>query len=70
LTYFNGASNVTSQVVAGTFSTGSLAPAAHLTLKVVIAVAAGSDNSGTFLITARSQPGVPADAVKAIVNAT
>jgi hypothetical protein len=70
LTYFHGATNVTSQVLAGTYSTGSLAPAAHLTLKVVIKVAAGSANSGTFLITARSQPGAPVDAVKAIVNAT
>jgi len=70
LTYFHGATNVTSQVLAGTFSTGSLAPGAHLTLKVVIRVAAGSANSGTFLITARSQPGAPVDAVKAIVNAT
>jgi hypothetical protein len=70
LTYFRGATNVTSQVLAGTWSTGSLAPAAHVTLKVVIKVAAGSANSGTFLISARSQPGVPVDAVKAIVNAT
>jgi hypothetical protein len=70
LTYFHGATNVTSQVLAGTFSTGSLAPRAHLTLKVVIRVAHGSANSGTFLITARSSPGVPVDAVKAIVHAT
>jgi hypothetical protein len=41
-----------------------------VTIKVVIKVALGSANSGTFLITARSQPGVPVDAVKAIVNAT
>lgn len=70
LTYFHGATNVTWQVLAGTYSTGSLAPGAHLTLKVVIKVAAGSANSGTFLISARSQPGAPVDAVKAIVNAT
>ena len=69
LTYFHGATNVTSQVTAGTYSTGSLAPAAHLTLKVVIKVAAGSANTGTFLITARS-PGTAPDAVKAIVKAT
>jgi hypothetical protein len=70
LTYFQGATNVTSQVLAGTWSTGSLAPGAHVTLKVVIKVAAGSANSGTFLVSARSLPGVPVDAVKAIVNAT
>jgi hypothetical protein len=70
LTYFQGATNVTSQVLSGTWSTGSLALGAHVTLKVVIKVAAGSANSGTFLITARSQPGVPVDAVKAVVNAT
>jgi len=70
LTYFHGATNVTGQVLAGTYSTGSLAPGAHVTLKVVIKVASGSANSGTFLITARSQPGVPVDAVRAVVNAT
>lgn len=70
LTYFHGATNVTSQVLAGTFSTGSLAPQAHLTLRVAVHVAAGSASSGTFLISARSQPGVPVDAVKAVVNAT
>ena len=68
LTYFHGATNVTAQVLAGTYSTGSLAPAAHVTIKVVIHVAAGSANSRTFLISARS-PGTPVDAVKAIVNA-
>jgi hypothetical protein len=69
-TYFRGAANVTSQVLAGTFSTGSLAPAAHVTIKVVIKVASGSAASRTFLISARSLPGVTVDAVKAIVNAT
>ena len=68
LSYFHGASNVTSQVHAGTFWTGSLAPGAHTTLKVVIKVAAGSANSGTFLITAR-RAGAPVDGVKAIVHA-
>lgn len=69
-TYFHGATNVTSQVRAGTYSTGSLAPGAHVTIRVVITVALGSANSRTFLISARSLPGVPVDAVKAIVNAT
>jgi hypothetical protein len=69
LHYFHGGSNVTADVLAGTFSTGSLARGGHETLKVVIDVAQGSDNSGTFLITARSGPGVPVDAVKATVNA-
>jgi hypothetical protein len=70
LHYFHGTTDVTSQVLAGTYSTGSLARGAHLTLRVVIHVAAGSAASGTFLISARSQPGVPVDAVKAIVDAT
>jgi hypothetical protein len=70
LTYFHAGSNVTSQVLNGNFSTGSLAPGAHVTVKVVIAVQHGSANSGTFLITARSGPGIPTDAVKAIVDAT
>jgi hypothetical protein len=69
LTYFHGGTNVTSQVRAGNYSTGSLAPGAHVTIKVVIHVASGSANSRTSLISARSAPGVPTDAVRAIVNA-
>ena len=68
--YYRGATNVTSQVLAGTFSTGGMASGAHLTLRVVIKVAAGSTNSTSLLITARSSPGVPVDAVQAIVHAT
>ena len=69
LSYFNGATDVTSQVVAGTFSTGSLTPQARQTLKVVIQVDSHSDPSGTFVITAKS-PGAPVDGVRAIVHAT
>jgi len=68
LTYFKGATDVTSQVLAGTFSTGSLAPQSHLTLKVVIKVDPQSNSSGHFLMTAKS-PGAPVDGVKAIVHA-
>jgi hypothetical protein len=70
LHYFHGATNVTSQVLAGTYSTGSLAIGAHVTLRVVVAVSTNSDPSSTFLISARTAPGVPIDAVKVIVNAT
>ncbi|MDX6481135.1 MAG: hypothetical protein QOG85_1645 [Gaiellaceae bacterium] len=69
LSYFQGSTNVTSQVLAGTYSTASLTPGAHVTIRVLIKVASGSAASGTFLISARSAPGVPVDAVKAIVNA-
>jgi hypothetical protein len=70
LHYFQGASNVTAQVLSGTFSTGSLQPGAHLTLKVVIDVAHGSDNSGTFVVTARSGSGIPVDGVRLKVDAS
>ena len=69
VTYFHGATNVTSQVRAGTYSTGSLAPGAHVTIKLVIKVASGSANSRHVPDLGQSLPGVPADAVKAIVNA-
>lgn len=69
VSYFKGTTNVTAQVNAGTYSTGSLAPGAHVTLKVVVKVAASSASSGKFLVKATS-PGTPPDAVKAIVKAT
>ena len=43
--YYRGATNVTPQVHAGTFSTGSIAPGAHVTLRVLIKVVAGSNSS-------------------------
>jgi hypothetical protein len=70
LTYFQGGSDVTSQVRNGNFSTGSLQPGGHLTLKVVIDVGKGSDSSGTFEISVRSGAGIPTDAVRAKVDAT
>jgi len=70
VTYFRGATNVTGQVRAGTFSTGNLAPGGNTTLKMVVKLSATSANSGTFPVTAKAGPGTPADAVKAIVKAT
>ena len=66
--YFQGSHNVTSQVVTGTFSTGSLAPQAQVKLKVVIKVSPGSDSSATFVIAPRS-PGGLVDVVRAKVHA-
>ena len=68
VTYFRGATNVTTQVKAGTFSTGSLAPGAHVTLKMVVKLSAASAATGSFLVKATS-PGTPPDAVKAVVKA-
>ena len=70
MSYFSGSTNVTGQVHAGTFSTGSLAPGAHTTLKMVVHLSATSANTGTFLSRARADPATPPDAVKAVVNAT
>jgi hypothetical protein len=70
VTYFRGATNVTGQVLAGTFSTGSLARGASTTLRLVVHLSATSANTGTFLVHARSGPGTPTDAVKVIVHAT
>lgn len=69
LKYFLGGSDVTSHVVHGNFSTGNLPPGGHLTLKVVVKVGHASAGSGTFVITARSGPGIPTDAVRAKVDA-
>jgi hypothetical protein len=66
--YFSGPTEVTSQVNAGTFSTGSLAPGASETLKIVVHLAATSANQGSFLIRATS-PGAQPDAVRATINA-
>lgn len=67
--YYKGATNVTTSVRAGTYSTGSIAARATVTIKVVVTVARSSASIGSFLVKATSQAGTPADAVKAIVKA-
>jgi hypothetical protein len=67
--YYRGATNVTTAVTAGTYSTGAIGPRASATLKMVVTVAASSASSGSFLVKATSISGTPADAVKAIVKA-
>ena len=70
VSYFNGSTNVTSQVKAGTFNTGNLAAGAHLTLRVVVTLAPGSAAKGTFRVTATSSwAAASPDAVQAVVKA-
>jgi hypothetical protein len=70
VTYFRGPTNVTGQVRGGTYSTGSLAPGASTTLKVVVKLSATSASVGSFVIRAKGSPGTPVDAVRATVKAT
>jgi hypothetical protein len=67
-TYTVAGVNVTSQVKAGTYATGTLAPAGVITVKLVVAVANSAGNSVSFLLAATDN-GVPTDAVKAVVKA-
>lgn len=69
VTYFSGTTNVTATVRAGTFSTGTLRPSDHLTLKMVVKLSARSARIGSFVTKAKSGPGIEADAVKAVVKA-
>ena len=67
-TYTVTGTNVTSQVEAGTYSTGTIHPGKAVTVKLVVGVAKSAGNSASFLIKA-TDTGVPADAVKAVVKA-
>lgn len=67
--YYKGATNVTTRVKAGTYSTGSIVARGTITLRMVVTVARSSASIGSFLVKATSQAGTPADAVKAIVKA-
>ena len=73
VTYFRGATNITAQVVAGTYAIADLAAGGSRTLTVKVRVA-GSTPVGTsrsFLVTATSTgTGAPKDAVKATVTAS
>jgi len=67
-TYTVAGVTVTSQIKAGTYPTGTLAPGAAITVKLVVAVANSAGNSASFLVAA-TDSGVPTDAVKAVVKA-
>lgn len=66
--YTVAGTNVTSQIKAGTFTTGTLLPGETVTVKLVVNVANSAGNSVSFLIKATGN-GVPTDAVKAVVKA-
>ena len=67
--YYRGATNVTTAVKAGTWSTGAIAARSSITLKVVVTRASSSASSATYLVKAMSVSGTPSDAVKAIAKA-
>jgi hypothetical protein len=67
--YYRGATNVTTAVKAGTYSTGAIGPRSAITLKMLVTRAATSASSVAYLVKATSIAGTPADAVKAIVKA-
>ena len=67
--YFAGASNITADVLAGTYSTPSIAPRSHLLVRMNVSVAHSSASSATFVATYRSTSGTPHDAVRAVVHA-
>ena len=73
VSYFRGATNITAQVLAGTYPIANLAAGVNRTLTVRVKVAAGAPvgSSRSFLITATSTgAGAPKDAVKATVIAS
>ena len=72
VTYFRlpGNVNVTSQVKNGMYSTGTLAPGATATLKIVVKLSQNAVNTGSFLVQQKSGPGTTSDAVRAVVKAT
>ncbi len=67
--YYRGATNVTTAVKAGTYSTGAVAARGSVTLKVVVTRGTSTASSVSYLVRATSVAGTPADAVKVIVKA-
>ncbi|MDQ1695186.1 MAG: hypothetical protein QOJ03_539 [Frankiaceae bacterium] len=67
--YFRGTANVTSAVRAGTYTTRTLSPGQHVTLKMVVRLGANTARAATFVTKAKSGPGRPVDAAKARVRA-
>jgi hypothetical protein len=68
--YFSGGTNITSDVVSGTYSTPTIAARGSMLLRLHIVVANQSAGAATLITTVRSTSGTPSDAVRAVVDAT
>jgi hypothetical protein len=68
VTYFHGTTNITSQVVSGTYRTGTLAVGADEIITAKAAYLGGQNLSR--LVTATSVGGGSKDAVKFVINET
>jgi hypothetical protein len=62
-------SEITSAVKAGTYSTGTLAPGATITLRMVVTLAKSTAASAVYYTTVRSQAGTPSDTVRVALRA-
>jgi hypothetical protein len=67
--YFQGSTDVTPAVLAGTQATGSIPARGSLVLRVKLSIASAGSATTTFVVTATSQTGSPPDAVRALVKA-
>ncbi len=67
--YFRGHSNITTKMLAGTYTTGAIGPRSSVILAGLVTLARTTAPRVTYLVRATSVSGIPADAVRAIVTA-
>lgn len=67
--YYRGAANITTAVLAGTYSSGTIAARGAVVIRMVVSVAKSSATTATFLVRLTSAAGTTPDAVRALVTA-
>jgi hypothetical protein len=67
--WFAGSTNVTAQVQSGTYTTPTIAPRAHVVLRLEVHASQSSANSATILTVVHSTSGTAPDAVRLAVTA-
>jgi hypothetical protein len=67
--FYQGTTNITPQVLAGTYSSGTIDPRANKSIRMVVTVAKTSVTHGTYLVKLTASSVTPIDAVRATVTA-
>jgi hypothetical protein len=67
--FYQGATNITAQVLAGTYSSGDIDPRANKTIRMIVTVAKTSVTHGSYTVRLTASSVTPQDAVRALITA-
>jgi hypothetical protein len=67
--FYQGSTNITPQVLAGTYSSGDIAPRANKSIRMIVTVSKNSVIHGSYVVRLTASSVTPQDAVRALITA-